>query len=183
MKVSIILCMVSFLLIPKTSSSQNDEIEKLKKELASANERANLAEASARRALEESLKYQKMAEVSRMAAERAETYAKRGRYICASKLMAIKSVELGADPQQEALVILLAYKLNRSYYGDPNDADIYKGLKTALNLFKDPLAKNPNAEMSAMGTALCSYVNRDMTKDEWTNFMGSDLPYEVVCTK
>ena len=170
-----------FLLLAFSSYAQSDEVTQLKKDLVDANERAKFAEAQARRALEEAMRFQKEAEVSRVAAERAEAAAKRGRYICASKLMSIKSLELSADPQQEALVALLAYKLNRHYNGDPNDADVYKGLKTALTRFNDPLAKNQNVQMAAMATTLCSYVKREMTKDEWVNFMGSDLPYEKVC--
>lgn len=33
----------------------------------------------------------------------------------------------------------------------------------------------------AMAKALCSYVKRNLSKDEWQNFVGSDLPYERTC--
>ena len=34
---------------------------------------------------------------------------------------------------------------------------------------------------SVMADLLCKYINRNMTKDEWTNFVGADLPYERTC--
>jgi len=36
-------------------------------------------------------------------------------------------------------------------------------------------------EMSEMSKSFCQMVNRNMTLDEWTKFVGDDIPYEKTC--
>jgi WD40 repeat protein len=36
-------------------------------------------------------------------------------------------------------------------------------------------------QIATMSSTLCGYVGRNMTKDEWDNFVGSDLKYERTC--
>ncbi len=38
-------------------------------------------------------------------------------------------------------------------------------------------------QFKSMCDALCSSISRNMTKEEWENFVGSDLPYEQTCEK
>jgi len=36
-------------------------------------------------------------------------------------------------------------------------------------------------KMVSMSNLLCTYVGRNMTKEEWDNNVGADLPYEQTC--
>ena len=105
----------------KSIDEANAEIEKLKRQLVEANERARVAEAMIRKAQEN---------------------LTRARYIAQAKAMAVKSQELGSDPEQEALVARLAYKFNLEYQGNFWDNDIYRGLNTALVRLHDHIVQD-----------------------------------------
>jgi hypothetical protein len=137
-----------------------------------AQKRALLAEAKAAQA-------QKLAEKEAERARLSELAETRLRYIAQGKVMTLKSLELDANPEQKALVAVQAYRFNVKFEGNPGDDDINKGLLTALERLKQTVGKDMSPEVMAL--RLCSLVSRNMTREEWENFVGSDLPYERTC--
>ncbi len=120
----------------KQSKAQLEaEVAKWKQAAEEATARANAAEKIAAQA-------QKEAEISRTMAEKAEAAASRARYIAQAKAMALKSIELSSNPEQQALVAMQAYKFNLKYKGNPYDNDIYNGLRQALVNAKVVTAKS-----------------------------------------
>ncbi|HRI79702.1 MAG TPA: High-affnity carbon uptake protein Hat/HatR, partial [Cyclobacteriaceae bacterium] len=119
--------------------------------------RAQKAEAEAQRSAQIALQRQKEAEVARAAAEKAEAAAKRARYIAQGKAMAIKSKELGSDPEQQALVAQQGYHFNNTYGGSQFDNDVYNGLYAALNKQNDPLTRNLEGHNRGAARALVTH--------------------------
>ena len=132
--------------------------------------KAEIAEAKAKESAALAERRQKEAEASAEKARIAEAAANRARYIAQGKAMAIKSKELGSDPEQEALVAQQGYKFNDKYGGNPFDNDIYNGLYSALSgKFNDPLTKNLEGHDKGAARAL---VTRVHTKEIYSG--GSD---------
>lgn len=169
----------------KKQSAEVDEIERLKKELEMVTARANTAEKYAREAEVNAAQLQRLAERESALAKKMEAMATRCRYIAQAKLMALKSRDIQGDTQQQALVAGLAYKFNLNYQGDPKDSDIHDGLYKALVALKEPAVKSQPETISneKLAELICGHLTRNMTKEEWITYVGSDLPYEVVCTK
>jgi WD40 repeat protein len=156
------------------------EIEKWKQLAAAATERAAKAEADARRMATIAIQRQREAEISQAMAERAEAAANRARYIAQAKAVAIKSTELSADPEQQALIALQAYKFNFQNQGNPYDNDIYNALRQALVTVKGPSVQGldgGNAPVlvssSKAGAVFSGGVDGMILKWTWTkNEMG-----------
>ena len=85
---------------------------------------------------------QKEAEAQAQKALMAEAAASRARYLAQAKAMAVKSLELGDDPEQEALIAMQAYKFNTHYGGNRFDNDVYNGLYRALDRSNNHLSRN-----------------------------------------
>lgn len=131
--------------------------------------RATKAEELANKNAKLAQERQKEAERAQAAAERAEAAANRARYIAQGKAMAIKSKELRSDPEQEALIAQQGYKFNDKYGGSAFDNDVYNGLYTALNTFKDPLTLNLEGHDKGAARSL---VTRVQSKEIYSG--GSD---------
>ena len=116
-----------------------NEMDRLRLQLKQSQRTARNAEEQARINSALASQSQRVAEEQAQRARKAENSAIRGRYIAQAKAMAIKSRELGSDPEQQALVALQAYKFNTNSQGNPFDNDIYTGLYNAHQQFKDPL--------------------------------------------
>lgn len=124
-------------------------------------QQAELAEAEAKKQRAE-------AEKNAIAARKAEGEAKaneklakdnadkatRERYLATASRMAIKSKELGNDPEQEAIVAQQAYLFNKKFNGYPYNSDIYSGLYYALKNNGDPLTKSLEAHKNGAARAL-----------------------------
>jgi WD40 repeat protein/energy-coupling factor transporter ATP-binding protein EcfA2 len=80
--------------------------------------------------------------------------AERERYLATASRMAIKSKELGNDPEQEAIVAQQAYLFNKKFSGYPYNSDIYSGLYYALKNNGDPLTKSLEAHKNGAARAL-----------------------------
>lgn len=68
--------------------------------------------------------------------------ALRQRYLAQARAMALKSLELGSEPELEGLLAQQAYNFNTSHGGEPYDNDIYNGLFYALRNFNHPLTES-----------------------------------------
>ena len=109
------------------------ETEKLRWTVVEALKKAEIAEAKATAVALLAIRMQKEAEAQAQKAAKAEAAATRLRYLAQAKAMSMKSLELGDDPEQEALVAQQAYKFNLHYGGNPFDQEIYNGLYKALD--------------------------------------------------
>jgi WD domain, G-beta repeat len=159
----------------------NAEIENLKKELEDATKRASLAEENAKRSSAIAVQAQAMA-------EKAEAAANRARYIAQAKMMAIKSFELEADPEQEALVAQQAYRFNNKYRGNPWDDDIYSGLYNALTHFNDPVTKSLDSPAAIMTVVTSAKSSEIFSGDKggailrWTR-NDDEWKSDLICTR
>lgn len=77
-------------------------------------------------------KNEQQARTAEAEAKRQEEEARRRRYLSIAKSMAIKSVDLNNDPEQEALIAQQAFNFNSTNGGYEFDNDIYRGLYYAL---------------------------------------------------
>ena len=122
--------------------------------------KAEIAEARATASAALAVQRQKEAEANAEKARIAEAAANRARYIAQGKAMAIKSKELGSDPEQEALVAQQGYKFNDKYGGSAFDNDVYNGLYAALSgKFNDPLTRNLEGHDKGAARALVTRVH------------------------
>jgi WD40 repeat protein/energy-coupling factor transporter ATP-binding protein EcfA2 len=80
-------------------------------------------------------------EQEKLANQNAEE-ALRQRYLAQARAMALKSLELGSEPELEGLLAQQAYNFNTTYGGEPYDNDIYNGLFYALRNFNHPLTES-----------------------------------------
>lgn len=87
-------------------------------------------------------------------AKEQERKALERRYLAIAKSMAIKSKELGNDPEQEALISQHAFIFNSTYNGYVYDNDIYNGLFYALRNNNHPLTKSLEAHKKGAARAL-----------------------------
>src|SRR4051812_19164872 len=107
----------AMILAPDQAQSQSKkelqaEVEKWKKQVEANQEQQLACEKTA-------MEYKKLAESNAELARRAERTANRARYLAQAKAMAVKSRELSAYPDLEALVAMQAYRFNEEYEGNP----------------------------------------------------------------
>ena len=62
----------------------------------------------------------------------------------------------------------------------PDDSQLMIGVHSNSTTNKEVIRVWPT-QFGAMSNSLCAVVKRNMDKDEWENFVGSDLPYEMTC--
>lgn len=119
--------------------------EEAKAAQAVAEEQKLLAETNEKKAVANEIratKAQKEAEDNAEQARLAEAKAKKEKMLAVAKSMAIKSQDLGSNPEQEALVAQQAYNFHTFYEGYKYDNDIYNGLFAALEAKKHPITKS-----------------------------------------
>lgn len=112
--------------------------EKARLNAIEADRQAKLAKQEADRAN----KNADLAKANQLKAEEKEREARRARYIAQAKAMALKSQELGGNPELEALIAQQAYDFNTQYKGYEYDNDIYNGLFYALRNNGHPLTNS-----------------------------------------
>ncbi|HZY80655.1 MAG TPA: High-affnity carbon uptake protein Hat/HatR, partial [Cyclobacteriaceae bacterium] len=102
---------------------------------------------------------QALAEKNEKAAVESEARAQAERYRAIAKAMAIKSKELGNNPEQEALLAQQAHNFNDTYDGYVYDNDIYNGLFRALANNGDPMTLSLEGHLKGAARALETRVN------------------------
>jgi WD40 repeat protein/energy-coupling factor transporter ATP-binding protein EcfA2 len=102
---------------------------------------------------------QTLAEKNEAAAKEAEAKAQAERYRAIAKAMAIKSKELGNNPEQEALIAQQAHNFNDAYEGYVYDNDVYNGLFRALANNNDPMTLSLEGHLKGAARALETRVN------------------------
>lgn len=138
--------------------------ELARKNEATANEQRSLAERQRLLAVQnETLakKNERLANEQRTLAEKNEAEAQRQRYLAIAKAMAIKSIDLNNDPEQESLIAQQAYNFNITNGGYEYDNDIYRGLYYALKNQAEPhpLTKSLAAHTKGAARALVTRAN------------------------
>jgi len=135
-------------------AAQRLEAEKRRQEAeiakAEAIKQKGLAERNEKIATEKEAEARAQEKLAKENAARAE----RERYLATASRMAIKSKELGNDPEQEAIVAQQAYLFNKKFNGYPYNSDIYSGLYYALKNNGDPLTKSLEAHKNGAARAL-----------------------------
>jgi WD40 repeat protein len=104
-------------------------------------------------------KAQTLAEKNEALAKEQEAKALAEQYRAIAKAMAIKSKELGNNPEQEALVAQQAHNFNAKYAGYKYDNDIYNGLFRALANNNDPMTLSLEGHTNGAARALETRVN------------------------
>jgi WD40 repeat protein len=120
-------------LLAKAEADKQRGIAEINEKLAETN--ADRAKREAKRAeenAEQARVNEGIAKTNEVAAKKAEADAKNKRYVAQAKAMALKSLDLGSEPEFEALLAQQAYIFNTEYKGEPYDNDIYNGLYYAL---------------------------------------------------
>jgi hypothetical protein len=102
---------------------------------------------------------QNLAEKNEALAKEQEAKAQAERYRAVAKAMAIKSKELGNNPEQEALIAQQAHNFNIKYQGYKYDNDIYNGLFRALANNNDPMTLSLEGHTNGATRALETRVN------------------------
>jgi WD40 repeat protein len=102
---------------------------------------------------------QSLAEKNEALAKASEARAQAERYRAIAKAMAIKSKELGNNPEQEALIAQQAHNFNDAYDGYVYDNDIYNGLFRALANNNDPMTLSLEGHLKGAARALETRVN------------------------
>jgi WD40 repeat protein len=153
---------------------QQTEIARQQTAIAEENEAlANAARADAVKSAEEAKrqegiavknadaarKAQALAEKNEKFAQEQEAKAQAERYRAIAKAMAIKSKELGNNPEQEALIAQQAHNFNVKYKGYKYDNDIYNGLFSALANNNDPMTLSLEGHLKGAARALETRVN------------------------
>ncbi len=98
-------------------------------------------------------KNERLANEQRQIAEENEAKAQRQRYLAISKAMALKSIELNNNPEQESLIAQQAYNFNKANAGYEYDNDIYRGLYYALRNQPEPHPLTKSLEAHTKGAA------------------------------
>ncbi len=62
----------------------------------------------------------------------------------------------------------------------PDDSQLLVGVHSNSVANKEVIRVWPT-QFETMSSSLCEHVKRNLSKDEWDNFVGSDLPYEKTC--
>lgn len=153
---------------------QNEILANQQKQIAEENEAAaNAARADAVRSAEIArqqeriaqsneklaIAAQSLAEKNEQIAKEQEAKAQAERYRAIAKAMAIKSKELGNNPEQEALIAQQAHNFNDKYAGYVYDNDIYNGLFRALANNNDPMTVSLEGHLKGAARALETRVN------------------------
>lgn len=138
--------------------------ELARKNEATANEQRSLAERQRLLAVQnETLakKNERLANEQRTLAEQNEAEAQRQRYLAIAKAMAIKSIDLNNNAEQESLIAQQAYNFNIKNGGYEYDNDIYRGLYYALKNQAEPhpLTKSLAAHTKGAARALATRGN------------------------
>lgn len=129
---------------------------------------AEAAEARAREQEQLAVKNAKLAQdneqqarIAEADARAAEAESKRQQYLAIAKAMAIKSVELNNNPEQESIIAQQAYNFNTANKGYEYDNDIYRGLNYALKNQPEPhpLTKSLEAHTKGAARALVTKPN------------------------
>jgi WD40 repeat protein len=102
---------------------------------------------------------QSLAETNEKRAKEEEAKAQAERYRAIAKAMAIKSRELGNNPEQEALIAQQAHNFNDKYAGYVFDNDVYNGLFRALANNGDPMTLSLEGHLKGAARALETRVN------------------------
>lgn len=167
---------------------KQEGIAKAQSELAIKNQKEAVANAA--RATEQ----QKIAESNATAARKAEADALAKTYLATAKSMALKSLELNNDPEQEALVAQQAYNFHTKYNGYAQDNDIYRGLYYALkNQRPDPhpLTRSLVAHEKGAARALATHLpnnhiysgGSDGKIIQWNYASGTWVAKEIVADR
>lgn len=98
-------------------------------------------------------KNEQQARTAEAEAKRQEEEARRRRYLAIAKSMAIKSIDLSNDPEQEALIAQQAFNFNANNGGYEFDNDIYRGLYYGLKNQKEPHPLTKSLEAHTKGAA------------------------------
>jgi WD40 repeat protein len=159
----------------KKAEAQRDIADRARREAEDARkaeeiqkQQAELRRLEAEKAKAEADRQRTIADANAVAARKAEgeatvnaeratknaEIAQRERYLAIASRMAIKSKELGNDPEQEALVAQQAYLFNKKFNGYPYNSDIYSGLYYALKNNNDPLTLSLEAHKNGAARAL-----------------------------
>lgn len=118
----------------KIADEQRLEAEKMAIEANRQASRAtlNFSEANRQRSL--ALVSEKEAQEQRRQAELAREEAFQRRMLAVARSLAVKSIQVIADPELKALLAFQAYLFNKRFEGPHNDEHIYTGLYQALKL-------------------------------------------------
>ncbi|MEQ9415248.1 MAG: High-affnity carbon uptake protein Hat/HatR, partial [Cyclobacteriaceae bacterium] len=104
---------------------------------------------------------EQQARIAEADARAAEAESKRQQYLAIAKAMAIKSIELNNNPEQESIIAQQAYNFNTANKGYEYDNDIYRGLYYALKNQPEPhpLTKSLEAHTKGAARALVTKPN------------------------
>jgi WD40 repeat protein len=138
----------------KAEEAQKLLADQRRQQAEAAEAEAKIQEARAIKNAEAARKAEGEAIVNADRATKNEAIAQRERYLAIASRMAIKSKELGNDPEQESLVAQQAYLFNKKFNGYPYNSDIYSGLYYALKNNGDPLTKSLEAHKNGAARAL-----------------------------
>ncbi len=138
------------------AEATQQETEKLRWAAVEALKKAEIAQANAKSNSALAVQMQREAEAQAQKAMQAEAAATRLRYLAQAKAMSMKSLELGDDPEQEALVAQQAYKFNFRQGGNLFDQEIYNGLYKALDRMNNPLSRSLYGHIKGSARALIS---------------------------
>lgn len=98
-------------------------------------------------------KNERLANEQKQIAEKNEAEAQRQRYLAIAKAMAIKSIDLNNNPEQESLIAQQAFNFNTANGGYEYDNDIYRGLYYALKNQNPPHPLTKSLEAHTKGAA------------------------------
>lgn len=151
-----------------------ENAEAAKRNAIEAERQANIAKQQEERAKDNeriAKDNEKLAKEQKLKAELNEAEARRQRLLATAKAMAVKSVDLYNNPEQEALFAQQAYNFNVKNGGYLSDNDIYRGLYSALKNQPDPhpLTKSLEGHLNGAARAL---VTRETSNNIYSG--GSD---------
>lgn len=153
------------------------KMSKAQLETALAETQKNLSDANEKlKTVEEKVaRYQREAEIAQLVAERAKAEANRQRYIAIAKAMALGSLELSDNPEQQGLIAQTAYNFNSKYGGNTFDNDIYAGLATALVNLRSPAAESFGSGVATLVTSEDGVISGGMDGSivSWKNEKGA----------
>jgi WD40 repeat protein/energy-coupling factor transporter ATP-binding protein EcfA2 len=131
------------------------EIAKKERDRAAASEK--IAKNEERKAIEA----RELALENEKIAKQQKALADTRRYLSIAKAIAVKSKELGNDPDQQSLLAQQAFIFNDKYDGYPFDNDIYNGLFTALKTRGHGLTKSLEGHLKGGARALDTRRNNN----------------------
>ncbi len=137
------------------------DAEQRRLQAEAAQQEAELQKDRANRNADLALRREQQAKESEDRAVQAREVSQRLRYISIAKAMAIKSKELGSDPEQQSLLAQQAYNFNTSHDGYRYDNDVYNGLFFALRSQKHPLTLSLEGHLKGGARALDTRKNHN----------------------